>query len=320
LTSLVTRLRRLSPRRLLAAAAELEDLRAQVHRLDTRVRQLVAAHETTEKVAGRVRGALAAFDPARVQAHVTEAVTAAPLGPRPFPHLVVEDWLPEATYRQIVNAVPPVLFFEHLDGAHQEVMIPSDLAPRLSREVWEAFYRVAVVEALVPGLVDRFREPLDRLVHEHWPAYASLAEAGIELDILMSRILLRRPGYAIKPHRDPRWAFLTCLIYLPEPRAGRYFGTDLCSVLREPTQATHGALWMDDRDVEVVASVPGRPNTALAFVNGAGAHRASIPSDAPADTERYLYQLQLGPSPPVQRRLLAGMRPEDAMRWTRRPA
>jgi hypothetical protein len=199
-------------------------------------------------------------------------------------------------------------------------MIPSDLAPRLSREVWEAFYRVAVVEALVPGLVDRFREPLDRLVHEHWPAYASLAEAGIELEILMSRILLRRPGYAIKPHRDPRWAFLTCLIYLPEPRAGRYFGTDLCSVLREPTQATHGALWMDDRDVEVVASVPGRPNTALAFVNGAGAHRASIPSDAPADTERYLYQLQLGPSPPVQRRLLAGMRPEDAMRWTRRPA
>jgi hypothetical protein len=33
LTSLATRLRRLSPRRLLAAAAELEDLRAQVHRL-----------------------------------------------------------------------------------------------------------------------------------------------------------------------------------------------------------------------------------------------------------------------------------------------
>jgi len=295
-------------------------LREQVDHLNTRVRQLLAAHETTEKVAGRVRGALVAFDPERVRAHVSSAVAGASLRQYPFPHLIVEDWLPGAAYRQLVGAVPPVLFFEHLDSDHQEVMIPSDLAPRLSREVWSAFYRHAVVEALIPGIVEQFREPLDRLVREHWPAYASLDEAGIELEILMSRILLRRPGYTIKPHRDPRWAFLTCLVYLPDPRAEQFFGTDLCAVRQEPAHASHGALWMDDRDVEVVATVPGRPNTALVFVNGAGAHRASIPADAPPDTERYLYQLQLGPAPPVQRRLLAEMTSEDAARWTRRPA
>jgi len=199
-------------------------------------------------------------------------------------------------------------------------MVPSDLAPALSREVWSAFYRRAVVAALVPGVVARFREPLDRLVQVHWPAHTSLEEAGIELEILMSRILLRRPGYEIKPHRDPRWAFLTCLVYLPEPRAAQCFGTDLCAVRQEPEHASHGALWMDDGDVEVVATVPGRPNAALVFVNGQGAHRASIPADAPPDTERYLYQLQLGPAPPVQRRLLAEMKSEDAARWTRRPA
>ena len=74
---------------------------------------------------------------------------------------------------------------------------------------------------------------------------------------------------------------------------------------------------MDNSDVEVVASVPGRPNTALAFVNTHGAHRASIPADAAPDTERYLYQLQLGPSAASQRQLLALMTADDAACWRR---
>ena len=131
----------------------------------------------------------------------------------------------------------------------------------------------------------------------------------------MSRILLRRPGYVIKPHRDPRWAFVTCLVYLPPRNAQRFFGTQLCAVRREPEHRSPGALWMDDTDIEVVKSVPGYPNTALAFVNGTGAHRASIPEDVASDTERYLYQLQLGPSVASQRRLLASMPADELSCW-----
>ena len=313
--SFVSRLARLTPRRLLHSLDEVERLHVQVHGLETRVRQLVAAHESSEKTLEQLRTALAAFDPDRIRSHVAGAVAAAPFASEPFPHVLIDKLLPENAYHQLVKAIPPRVFFEHLDLNHQEVMVPSDLAPLLSREIWAAFYDRVVTEALVPGLVDKFREPLDRLVCRYWPTHQSLEDANIRLELLMSRILLRRPGYVIKPHRDPRWAFVTCLVYLPPVRAQQFFGTQLCSVRREPEHRSHGALWMDDTDVEAVKSVPGHPNTALAFVNGTGAHRASIPEDVTSDTERYLYQLQLGPSVASQRRLLASMPADEVARW-----
>lgn len=315
--SLVSRVMRLSPRRLLRTLDEVEDLRERVRGLDTRVRQLVAAHESTEKTVERLRTALAAFDADRIRSHVAAAVAAAPLDSEPFPHIVIDKLLPDDAYDQLVKAIPPRVFFEHLDRNHQEVMVPSVLAPLVSREIWAAFYAQVVTDALVPGLIDKFRAPLDQLVRRYWPSHQSLADANIRLELLMSRILLRRPGYSIKPHRDPRWALATCLVYLPPRKAVQFFGTELCSVRREPEHRSHGALWMDDADVDVVKSVTGRPNTALAFVNGGGAHRASIPDAAASDTERYLYQLQLGPSVSNQRRLLASMPADEAAGWTR---
>ena len=313
--SFVSRLARLTPRRLLHSLDEVERLHGQVHGLETRVRQLVAAHESSEKTLEQLRTALAAFDPGRIRSHVAGAVAAAPFASEPFPHVLIDKLLPENAYHQLVKAIPPRVFFEHLDLNHQEVMVPSDLAPLFSREIWAAFYDRVVTEALVPGLVDKFREPLDRLVCRYWPTHRSLGDANIRLELLMSRILLRRPGYVIKPHRDPRWAFVTCLVYLPPRNAQRFFGTQLCAVRCEPDHRSPGALWMEDTDVEVVKSVPGHPNTALAFVNGTGAHRASIPEDVASDTERYLYQLQLGPSVASQRRLLASMPADEVARW-----
>ena len=313
--SFMSRLARLTPRRILHSLDEVERLHGQVHGLETRVRQLVAAHESSEKMLEQLRTALAAFDSDRIRSHVAGAVAAAPLASEPFPHVLIDKLLPENAYHQLVKAIPPRVFFEHLDLNHQEVMVPSDLAPLLSREIWAAFYDRVVTDALVPGLVDKFREPLDRLVCRYWPTHQSLGDANIRLELLMSRILLRRPGYVINPHRDPRWAFVTCLVYLPPRNAQRFFGTQLCAVRREPEHRSHGALWMDDTDVEAVKSVPGHPNTALAFVNGTGAHRASIPEDVASDTERHLYQLQLGPSVASQRRLLASMPADEAARW-----
>jgi len=315
--SFMSRLARLTPRRILHSLDEVERLHGQVHGLETRVRQLVAAHESSEKMLEQLRTALAAFDPDRIRSHVANAVAAAPLASEPFPHVLIDKLLPENAYHQLVKAIPPRVFFEHLDLNHQEVMVPSDLAPLLSREIWAAFYDRVVTDALVPGLVDKFREPLDRLVCRYWPMHQSLEDANIRLELLMSRILLRRPGYVINPHRDPRWAFVTCLVYLPPRNAQRFFGTQLCAVSREPEHRSHGALWMDDTDVEAVKSVPGHPNTALAFVNGTGAHRASIPEDVASDTERHLYQLQLGPSVASQRRLLASMPADEVARWRR---
>lgn len=305
------------PRRLLRRLIGIERLHGRIDELETRVRQLVAAHETSEKAVARLRAAMQPFDPQRMHLHVARAVAAAPLLSDPFPHLVVDGLLPDAAYDRLVEAIPPTLFFAHLEPDHQEVMVPPELAPLISREVWTAFYQHAVIGALVAGLVEQFREPLDGLVRRYWPGHDSFDGSGIQRELLMSRILLRRPGYVIKPHRDPRWAFLTCLVYLPRRSARQFFGTELCAVRQERRASSHLALWMEDADVEVVKTIEGRPNTALAFVNDVGAHRASIPADVAADTERYLYQLQIGPSQESRRALLAAMSREQRAAWSR---
>ena len=57
-----------------------------------------------------------------------------------------------------------------------------------------------------------------------------------------------------------------------------------------------------------------RPNSAVVFLNSTGAHRASIPSDAPPETDQYIYQLQLGPEPAVRAALNARLPAEHARR------
>lgn len=306
-----------SGRFLPAPRGEVIRLRTEVERLHTRVEQLVGAHEANEKTAARLRQAQSRFAPGPIAAHVTEAVAAATLVETPCPHLVITDLLPETAYDELVKAVPPRLFFEHLEHNRQELMVPPELAPAVSRAIWRTFYDEVVVTTLVPALIARFEVPLEQLIRRHWPDHDSPGQAGADLDVLMSRLLLRRPGYEIKPHRDPRWAFLTCLVYLPPRKSDQLFGTDLCRVLREREPDSHGPLWLEDADVEVTTTVPGHPNSAVVFLNSTGAHRASIPPGAPPETERYIYQLQLGPLGRARRRLLKALPAVQAARWRR---
>ena len=124
----------------------------------------------------------------------------------------------------------------------------------------------------------------------------------------------RRPGYEIKPHRDPRWAFLTCILYLTKRDDPQLYGTQLCRLKQEQEATSHAPFWISENNVEVVREVPGRPNSAVVFLNSTGAHRASIPSDAPPETDRYIYQLQLGPEPAVRAALNKRLPAEHARR------
>ena len=61
--------------------------------------------------------------------------------------------------------------------------------------------------------------------------------------------------------------------------------------------------------------MPGRPNSAVVFLNSTGAHRASIPADAPPETDRYIYQVRFGPEASVRDALIARLPAEKAQRW-----
>jgi len=90
-------------------------------------------------------------------------------------------------------------------------------------------------------------------------------------------------------------------MYLTRREETQLFGTELCRLQTEQDAPSHCPYDVEDAEREVVRKVPWLPNTAVIFLNSTGVHRASIPADAPADVDRYIYQLQLGPakdSPP----------------------
>ena len=292
------------------------DEQAELARIVARVEQFQALYTSDTGLTRPHKTGLKRIDHAHVRAHVRAVVAAAPLESDPCPHIVLDGLLPDDAYDALVAAIPPPLFFEHLPVERQDLKIPFTFTPRYQREVWQAFEDRIVMNVLMPALSDKFQNDLDLLVRTNWPGVVdSMADAGISLHLVAGRVMRRRPGYEIKPHRDPRWTFLTCILYLIKRDDRQLYGTQLCRLQQERESPSRSPLWIDEREVEVAREVPGRPNSAVVFLNSTGAHRASIPADAPPETDRYIYQVRFGPERSVRDALIARLPAETAQRW-----
>jgi hypothetical protein len=240
----------------------------------------------------------------RVRAHASAAVARPRLLTDPCPHILIEDLLPDELCDELVDAVPGSGFFPGENTAPQEIDVPFFLASTRSQLIWSFFYDV-VESAILPAIIAKFQPALDEYVRKQWPDRGLFAESSIGLRVVKSRLLLRRPGYRITPHRDPRWVFITGLVYLQRRGDPHTFGTQFYQVREEREHSHHSPLWIDEAECQFVKEVPARRNSAVIFLNSTGAHGASIPLDAPPDTERFLYQVQFGPDKRTKRSLAA---------------
>jgi hypothetical protein len=251
----------------------------------------------------------------RIAAHFRTAVDAAPLRDDPFPHVVVEGLFPDDVYDAVVSHLPPRVFFEEAPVNHQEITLPMLVAPRSSRVVWSAVHAVTSTE-LVPTLVAKFEPALRRFCAETFPAWnAENAGAMPPFRLKAARVMLRRPGYLIKPHRDPKWGFLSALVYLARPGDIEDYGTELYAVEGDEDAPSGKPYYVDPARCRLVRTVPFRRNTVLVFLNSAGAHSAQIPLEADPRTERYLYTFRFGPDPATARQMLAGLDADERARW-----
>jgi hypothetical protein len=292
-----------------------EDVLASVPTLHAEVQQLLTSYMKDARHADRLPALRASLlEGNRLAAHAAAAVARATLHLEPFPHVVIKDLLPDDAAGELVRALPPSVFFKRHAKRHQ-LKVPFVFAPAYSRLVWGAFFEKVVTGTLLPAITEKFRPALDDFVRTHWPHLRSMAEAGIELRIANSRLMLRRPGYVIKPHRDPRWAFLTCLVYLPRPKDVESYGTQIYRLRNEPNVTHSSPLWVDPSECELIKDVPAERNTALVFLNSTGAHGASIPSGAPADTERYLYQVHFSVGEDMRQKLIESLENAQRLSW-----
>jgi hypothetical protein len=304
----------------------METLNARVSEMVER--QAVAEHRAellrhivlrNEKHHDRIARLPVLLNSSRILAHVRAAIDRAPLEHEPFPHAVVEDLLPADLYEEVVRAIPPKVFFGG-EPRKQNLRLPVDEAPALTCRVWGFVEEVIARDAIVPAVIDKFRQPL----RAHYatifgPALCDRAEAMPQAPS-GGRIMLRRAGYRLAPHRDPKRSMVTCLMYLATKTDQEQYGTEIYRVSGDRESSYMQTYYPEQHGArcELVKVVPFRANSMLVFVNSGGAHGARIPDDAPPELERYSYQFYVGPGLDELASLIGDLPPDRQAMWRER--
>jgi hypothetical protein len=241
-----------------------------------------------------------AFDVPRVGAHVARAIAGARIETDSSVHVIINDLMPADTYQAILDGIPPRVFFNQRDDAKQNMKLDQvDIVPQWTLQTLTFIENELIPRMMVPALLQRLAPHIrDFYVREYGP------EKGPPLAALPhfasgNRLMLRRPGYHLDPHLDPRRAVFTALIYLARPGDSEAYGTSFYRMNGTPQIDRSNTFYPRTQGIQcdLVKMVPFKANSAVAFLNWGGAHGADIPKDAPADTLRYSYQFYVSPDP-----------------------
>lgn len=319
----------------------VKPLRNEVRRLSRQVEQLEAALQATAERAARSerdaararwtlqldaaqRPRLAALpdllDEARIAAHVRQAIAAAPIVSTPLDHILVERLLPDDLYALLLEAIPPAAFFTQNDPIKQDLTFPMEVAPAFHSRVWNFLDQVIAQRVIRPAVMQKFHDRLqDHYDAIFGPEFRARANA-LPHSTSGGRLMLRRPGYHLSAHRDPKRSLITCLMYLARPGDDEAHGTQLYDVAGDG-EAHYKQTYYPERDghpCTLVRTVPFRPNSMLVFLNARGAHGADIPKDAPAALERYSYQFYIAPDNEALSALVKSLPAERKFMWKNR--
>jgi hypothetical protein len=253
----------------------------------------------------------------RIAAHIQAAVERANVVDDPAPHIVVEPILPLDVYELLLQSIPPPEFFSDRDPVKQDFEL-RDLvrAPRFSRAVWSFFDQQVVAQVLSSAVFERLRPAVVERYCRMLGSSAGVRAAALVHQTRSGRIMLRRPGYQLKPHLDPKRVVLTGIVYLAHPADTEEYGTQLFRVTQPFVQPSMKTFFPEDAGLrcELARTVPFRPNTLLAFVNADGAHGAALPRDARL-LERYAYQFYIKPDEDEFLDLLRYLPPDVRAPW-----
>jgi hypothetical protein len=297
-----------------------EALTEQVQNTSVLTRKLELAMMLNEKH----RDALAQFaahaDLSRIRSHVAAAFDRVPVEDDPLPHVYVENLLPADFYALMLDAIPPPVFFGERDPIKQNLRPAHDnLVPTLTSLVLRFWDERVIPDVLTPALLAKFGDR--RRDHYEELFGADLAAEAAALPQLPSsgRLMLRRPGYHLAPHLDPKRVFVTGLLYLARPGDSEIHGTQLFRI-DGAVQATYASTFYPEREgltCTATKTAPFRPNALLAFMNAKGAHGAHIPKDAPSGLVRHSYQFYIGPPPDALEALVERLPADRRQHWKR---
>ena len=103
-----------------------------------------------------------------------------------------------------------------------------------------------IPNVITPALLAKFRAEIDDWIPQELARPAR--RSRIELRGSGGRIMHRRRGYRIRPHRDPKWSFITCILYLAFPGDDESWGTQMYAVENDREATSAAPYWIDEKD------------------------------------------------------------------------
>jgi hypothetical protein len=274
--------------------AQVKAMREELSQLSVREGELRAVLERATEMDAHLDRLKKTLRKTTMAQRVTSAIESAEYHREPFPYTVIDNFLPSVFYDALLTGIPPVELFESKPMGKQHLDVPFALAPLYSQRIWRFMANELIPNVITPAIVTKFRAEIDDWIRRNWP---DLPPESIELRGSGGRIMYRRRGYRILPHRDPKWSFITCILYLARPGDDETWGTQFYAVENDKEAKSAAPYWIDEKNCRLVEDVRFLPNRLLVFLNSEGAHGAFIPPDAqPEDLQRYIYQFRLGPT------------------------
>ena len=296
--------------------ATLADVQAELAEL-RRFRRTVALRDWEQSRAALLPSLDTRLDAAAIGAHAARAIAGASICDHPAPHVVIDGILPPDFYDLLSSAIPPAELFPERDPVKQDFeMSALGDAPQVSRRVWQFFDDQIVGGVLGPALFERFHAHVAAHYADGGGESFGRDASAVPHRTFAGRIQLRRPGYSLAPHLDPKRVVITGLLFFPRPGDSEDFGTQLFSVDRPFVQTGTKTFFPEQAGLQctLARTVPYRGNMLLAFVNSRGAHGAVLPPDAPLH-ERYAYQFYVKPIDGELKKLLRTLSPEAQAAW-----
>ena len=296
-----------------AIAGTLEELKASVGKLqgalDTTSDQLqrlaVARKGDLQAVEDLPRFAATLEQMAgAVDAHLERTMARAQVARDPFPHIIIDEFLPPALYRTMLETLPPADFWSSSGYSRDYWEIESHVGPWRTELVWRFVDRRVVDGMLRPRLEQAFSDDLAPL----WRESYGVDPARVRYRMAEGRLQLRRKGYRLRPHLDPPHAALTGLMYLARPGDDARYGTALYRPLSPIPVKRQGIYYPEDHGIalENVGMVPFKANSLLVWMTALGPHGADLTADdVPKSLERYTYHFQLLTDDETRRRIKA---------------
>jgi hypothetical protein len=255
-------------------------------------------------------------DAAGIEQHVRLAFANIEVLQEPFPYAVVDNLLPQRFYDALLTGLPPAELYGDRDVNRQQLTVPFDLAPRYSYRVWEFMAQTVVDHILRPVVLEAFAPSLHAWIHKAFPTVSLETIAGLPIKSSDGRIMYRKRGYYIRPHRDPNWGMITCIFYLAKPGDDERWGTDLYTVENDVSAPSVTPYWIKEERCHHVRLVENIPNRLLIFINSKGAHGARIPEGlADAEMDRSIYQFKLSPRTAGMRMLISTLPEDEQQAW-----